>query len=249
MFGFSPNVRLPSVPYEIDYPFTVSGRPAEQRIAVGDLAVVHDPGTGLVSLFANGLNSQVKALHLGMMAEALLPPAARLLAQAFGCAYLVYANLPLLTPPQAVSAPDTVLSFARVEVGRVVVRRARWVAPVEQVPARRKGESDAGYLLRMVGWLVAHNIPARCFVRMSAGKVTTDPAMSHRLSKSRKPVYVDFANWYLVQDFERMLASSGPVVIFEEVLPAPRDALGPDPSQPSVTEFIVEISAPAASHG
>ena len=249
MFGFSPNVRLPSVPYEIDYPFTVSGRPAEQRIAVGDLAVVHDPGTGLVSLFANGLKSEVKALHLGMMADALLPPAARLLAQAFGCAYLVYANLPLLTPPQAVSAPDTVLSFARVEVGRVVVRRARWVAPVEQVPARRKGESDADYLLRIVGWLVAHSIPARCFVRMSADRVTTDPATPQRLSKSRKPVYVDFANWYLVQAFERMLAGSGPVVIFEEVLPAPRDALGPDPSQPSVTEFIVEISAPAAGHG
>jgi hypothetical protein len=248
MFGFTPNVRLPSVPYEIDYPFTVSCRPAGQRIPVGDLAVVHDPGTGLVSLFAGGLKSEVKALHLGMMAEALLPPAARLLAQAFGCAYLVYANLPLLTSPRAVSVPETVLSFARVEVGLVVVRRARWVAPADQVPARRKGEPDAGYLLRIVGWLAAHGIPARCFVRMSGDRVTTDPAMPRRPGKSRKPVYVDFANWYLVQAFERMLADPGPAVIFEEALPAPGGALGPDHGQPSVTEFLVEISAPAAGH-
>jgi hypothetical protein len=137
-----------------------------------------------------------------------------------------------------------VLRCARVEIGRVVVCRARWVVPTAQVPARPKGEPDAGYLLRMVEWLLAHDIPSRCFVRMNETPTTDGPDGERRFDKSRKPVYVDFANWYLVQAFERMLAAAGPVVVFEEALPAPEDAPDPEHGPASVTEFIVEISAP-----
>jgi hypothetical protein len=249
LFGFAPNVRLASAPYEIDYPFTVSGRPAGQRLPLRDLTVGHDPVTGLTSLFGHGVAAPIKALHLGMMAEFLLPPAARLLTQAFGCGYLVPAGVPMFTAPRSAPASHTVTRIARVEIGRVVVRRARWVAPTAQVPARVKGEPDAGYLLRIVEWLLAHDIPDRCFVRMNDVLATEGPGSELRIGKSRKPVYVDFANWYLVQVFERMLAGAGPSIVFEEALPAPEDAPGPEHGPASVTEFIVEISAPRGSNG
>jgi hypothetical protein len=251
LFGFAPNVRLASAPFEIDYPFTVSGRPAGERLPLRDLTVGHDPVTGMASLFGPGATSPIKALHLGMMADFLLPPAARLLTQGFGCGYLIPAGVPLFAVPQSTAEPAaemrSVLRFARVEVGRVVVRRARWVAPTPQVPARTKGEFDAGYLLRIVEWLMANDIPSRCFVRMNDVFATSGLGSEPLFAKSRKPVYVDFANWYLVQAFERMLAVAGPVVVFEEALPDLEDAPGPEHGPASVTEFLVEISAPEGS--
>lgn len=245
MFGFSPNVRMASVPYEIDYPFTVSGRPAARRIPVGDLDVVHEPGTDLVSLAAKGRNAAVKVLHLGMMADALLPPAAQLLVQAFGTTYLAGPTIRALTSSDVTSVPETVLAAPRIEVGRVVVRRARWIVPAEDVPVRDKGESDAEYLVRLVKWVRAREIPTRCFVRIYSREFidrSLTPAASLLSYTSRKPLYVDFANWYLVSIFERMHKEPGSAMVFEETLPAFQDALGPDRDGPSVTEVILEIS-------
>ena len=252
MYAFSPNVRLASAPYEIDYPFTVSGRPVEQQIPMNDLEVMHDPRTDSVRLVARSLRSEVTALHLGMMADALLPPAARTMTLAFGTGYYVHPSMPLLTPADALSAPKSVLTSPRVMLGRIVVQRARWVASTVLVPVRGKGESDAGYLTKIVTWLRAHGIPMHSFVRMFAldpRDGLAEPTSMRILGKSRKPVYVDFANWYLVMAFERMLKGAGPTVIFEEVLPAPADALGPAEADPSVTEFVVEISEPEAVGG
>ncbi|MFC4585736.1 lantibiotic dehydratase family protein [Sphaerisporangium corydalis] len=252
MFAFSPNVRLPSVPYEIDYPFTESARPAGERIPLSDLEIVHDPATDLARLAARGLGAEVRTLHLGMMADVLLPAAARLLAQAFGVTYYMRPSTPLLASSDAWSVPETVTAHARVEVGRVTIRRARWVAATGQVPVRGKGESDASYLVRIVVWLRAHGIPERCFVRVFDGDPLTGskvPTTRWILDKSHKPVYVDFANWYLVMAFERTLKGAGPVVVFEEALPGPQDALGPAGADPRVTELIVEISEPAGAGG
>jgi hypothetical protein len=244
MFGFSLNVRRPSVPYEIDYPFTSSRRPAEQRIPVNDLHVVHDPALGTVKLVAKGLGAQVKALHLGMMADLMLPPAARMMAQAFGAGYYLHPSQPL--PAVGTPAvPGTVTHVARVEVGRVVLRRARWIAPTPQVPARTKGDRDAEYLRRIVAWLREHGIPARCFVRAPVGQ----PGAGWFLDRSYKPAYVDFASWYLTLAFERRLERAGPVVIFEEALPSPEDALGVDPSAARVRELIVELTGAEAAGG
>jgi hypothetical protein len=245
LFGFSPNMRLPSVPFEIDYPFTVSDRSLDRRIPLNDLEVVHDPATDLVSLVARSLKSAVKTLHLGMMADLLLPPAARLMSGAFGRGYLGLQAFTAVEP--ALPDPESVLAVARVEVGRVIVRRARWVVMAELVPTRHKGESDGAYLLRIVAWLRGHGIPTRCFVRVLAAD-TLAPGERKRtpeevlFDKSNKPVFVDFASWYLVMVFERMPAGPGSVVVFEEALPAPEDALGTDPAGPRAMEFIVEIS-------
>ncbi|MFI5913336.1 lantibiotic dehydratase [Dactylosporangium sp. NPDC051541] len=249
LFGFAPNVRLAGAPYEIDYPFAVSGRPGGERLPLRRLTVGHDPVLGIASLFGPGVTSPIKALHLGMMADFLLPPAARLLTQAFGSGYLIHAGVPIFTALPSAPTAATVVRFPRVEIGRVVVRRARWVAPKAQVPMRDKGEPDAGFLLRIAQWLLAREMPSRCFVRMNDAPVADGPGGGGRFDKSRKPVYVDFANWYLVQAFERMLADAGPVIVFEEVLPAVHDAIGPEHGPASVSEFIVELRAPERHDG
>jgi len=239
LFGFAPNVRLATAPYEIDYPFTTSRRPAAERIPLNDLVVVADPATGLARLRCTRLGTRVRALHLGLMAESLLPPAARLLAVAFGASHYLHPSLPVPPPePTDLTGPVTVLP--RVAVGRVVLRRSRWIVPAGRVPVRAAAETDAGYLLRLVGWQRGLGLPTACFVRV----VTRGDAMAWLLSQDHKPLYVDFANWYLTLAFERLVRRAGPVVIFEEALPALDDAAGPSPDTARATEFIVEISGP-----
>ncbi|MBO3752456.1 lantibiotic dehydratase [Streptosporangiaceae bacterium NEAU-GS5] len=201
-----------------------------------DLEVAHDPKTGLAVLVVQDEGPELRPARIGALADVLLPSPARLLARAFAAAYLAHPGTPVLMSFGPLETPAAVVAQPRVEVGRVVVRRARWTAPLEQVPVRGDGQSDAGYLFRVVAWLRQNAIPMRCFVRVLAPD-------SHPWGKSRKPMYVDFANWFLVAAFERALTGAGPIVIFEEVLPGPRDAFGADPH---ATEFVVELSEPGA---
>jgi hypothetical protein len=237
-FSSSANRRPPTLPYDIDYPFVVSDRPASERIRLGELVVVHDADTDLVRLVWQRHGVEVRPVHLGMMADVLLPPTARLITYTFGAAhYLHTAALPILTSAAEPASPEAVIAIPRVEVGRVVLQRARWVVQAAELPVRAKGEPDGDYWVRLIGWLRDNNVPVRCFVHMWTGESARpgDP-FAWGFEKSRKPVYVDFANWFLVAVFERMLARAGNVVIFDEALPDPEDA------DPQVTEYLVEVA-------
>ncbi|MEU7745356.1 lantibiotic dehydratase [Nonomuraea sp. NPDC049158] len=244
------NRRVPHVAYEIDYPFAVSSRPAEERIPLGDLGMALDPRSGLLKVVSERLGADLSALHLGMMSDLLLPPAARLLIQVSGETHYVHPSIPLLADQADLDLPSSLVAYPRVEIGGVVIQRARWILPKELLPERAKGEGDAAYLLRLVSWLHEHDIPVRSFVRFAHSEEGEGAGdwTQWIFDKSRKPVYVDFANWFLVTAFEKMLASSGPMVIFDEVLPDFADALGPDPDDPSVTEFLIEISDQDGRH-
>jgi hypothetical protein len=241
------NRRTASLPYEIDYPLATSSRPVDERIPLGELTVVHDPARQLVRLFSPALGREVRSLHVGMMSDFLLPPVARLLVQAFGATHYVHPGIPLLSTHTDTVATDRVTHHRRVTVGRVVVQRARWHVPMDQFPLRDKGETADAHLLRLRGWLHGQSIPAQCFVRAWAGDLTgaedsTEGWEKWVFDKSRKPVYVDFANVYLVMALDQMLRDPVPVVILEEALPSRADALSPETGDPRVTEFVVEIS-------
>lgn len=248
LFGWSANARSASTSYELDYPFTTSGRPPGQRIRAGSCMAVHDPTTDLVGLRAEGVDAPILPVHLGMMADVLLPPLAKWLVNAFGHGYYFYPSSVLADPDLCPPAgADAVVRRPRVEVGTVVLRRASWAVPVGYVPCAEPGESDADYWLRLLAWLRGRHIPTQCFVRVRPAEHGSDPDTESMtrwlLDKAHKPVYVDFANWYLVMGFQRMLDDDGATVVLEEVLPKPEDA--PQPANdPVVTEFLIEISDP-----
>jgi hypothetical protein len=241
------NRRTASLPYEIDYPLATSSRAPDERIPLGELVVVHDSGPQLARLFSPRLGREVRSLHVGMMSDFLLPPVARLLVQAFGATHYVHPSIPLLSTHADSKVSDQMVHHPRVVVGRVVVQRARWLVPIAEVPVRDKGESADAHLLKVHSWLHERSIPTQCFVRVWAGDLTgagedTEGWEKWVFDKSRKPVYVDFANWLLLMAFDRMVRDPAPVVVFEEALPGRADALSPDAGDPRVTEFVVEIS-------
>lgn len=229
VFGTALNVRMPSTRLEVEYPGTVSGRPARDRIPLGRLLAAHDPTTGLVGLTAPG-HGPVRIVHLGLMVDQLLPPAARLAVRMSGFTVLAPG---WSDPSPPTTAPGEVTATPRVEMGSVTVRRARWRVGVTGMPSRTPGEQDAAYLLRLARWRRRHGIPSRAFLHAGGPGSATGAAFD----KSRKPLYVDWESWPLAATAERLLrAAPGPVVI-EEAHPDP----GAAPAGHRVIEMLVEV--------
>jgi Lantibiotic dehydratase, N terminus len=240
LHGSTLNLRSASAAYEIDYPFTVSGRPESERLALAELVAVHDVATDSVSLVAGPGLTAVIPLHLGVLSEYLLPPAARFLVQAFGPPSPAHLASPLFTPSGGAGTLHQVIRAPRLEVGHVVLRRARWFVPVPQVPAQSAGETDARYAFRLTAWLRRHEIPDRCFARVWEREVNMFS------TNARKPVYIDFTNWFSVAGFGRQIKMSE-TVMFEEAFPVPGDVMSCTSPDGSVTEFLVEISDATAA--
>lgn len=239
-FGASVNLRSPVAPFEIDYPYTTSTRPEGERIPLNDLMVRPGPDAPLMEVFSGTRGARVQPVHLGMMADPLLPPAARLLMAGFGQSYLLH---PSLSP---LKQPHGELGFQpRVEIGRVVVQRAEWLVAVERVPVQEAGESDAGHLLRLAGWLKSEGIPRSCFVRLRSGD---GDWMSRVFAKSRKPVFIDFSSMSMVAVFKSMTKDFAGVVAFEEALPDPAAAspFAEAGQDRRVAEFVLELAGEGA---
>ncbi|MER5360753.1 lantibiotic dehydratase [Streptomyces sp. NPDC002785] len=239
-FGSNVGLRASALPLEIDCPEGASDSPADRRIRLGDLLVRHDPELGLLVLHARGRTDEIRPVHPGLVAELWLPPALRLLMQSLG------ATSNLLIPGRRMFGDPSldevgeVLAQPRVVVGSTTVSRRQWVLPPGSVPTRAKGESDQRLLLRLADWLAGHGMPQRCFVRALDPRSVVSGEVWR--VKSRKPVYVDFANLLLIGVLERLLAAGPEQVVFlQEALP---DAgrLPDHGGGPRVTEYLVEIN-------
>jgi hypothetical protein len=91
-------------------------------------------------------------------------------------------------------------------------------------------------------WTRVHGIPTQSFVRiwrdgLRRGRGSAAQPQDWVFHKSRKPVYLDLASWYLVAALQRMLDGPASVAVFEEALPAPEAARQP-PDDPAVSEFL-----------
>ncbi|WP_431930482.1 lantibiotic dehydratase [Nonomuraea jabiensis] len=223
--GSTLNARPPSTRYEIDYPHSPGTRPPDLRLPLTDLHVTLCPDSGLPELRSKRLGRRVVPLHLGLAAEFRLPPAARFIERVFGPGYLLHPSSPPLVRMGRV--PSEVTRYPRVEAGRVVVQRRRWLAPVATLPVRAKGEGDAAYLTRLIAWADEYGVPHRSFVR-AWPEQTGDKGQD----KARKPLFLDLANLFLVKNFERQIRGCA-FALFEEALP--------DPGPERVTEYLIEV--------
>lgn len=241
MFGSNLNLRRPGVSHELDVPFGRSDRPAGRRIALRDLDVVHDPDAGALRLVHAGTGARVNVVHTGMMGEFFLPPAIRSLVDVFGPApTLLHAGYPLFLPPERDPRAGGVGRLARVAAGQVVLARACWAFRSGEFPLRRPGENDLTWWQRVIGWTSEHGVPSRCYARVMGADDTTGAAALLDL-KSRKPLYVDFANWHLVALLERAIGTDDQLIVISEALPDLADAPRYGDAR-HVTEMIVEVN-------
>jgi hypothetical protein len=244
LFGSNLNRRPPLARYELDYPGVASDLPAHRRIGLADLMVRFDAAQGLLQLVCPHLGVEVRPVHLGGMAEFLLPPALRLLVAVFGDqATPVRPTWRLYTDPDP--WPEAgVRVLPRVELGRVTVARAAWYLRGAQLPWRNKGEPDAAYALRLIERLEDQGIPQRCYARVITEEAWQQGPMA--VGKARKPIYLDQANWLSLTVFERALEYRNDRVVFHEALPDLAQALDYPGQGARVTEYVIEV--PVVGH-
>lgn len=128
----------------------------------------------------------------------------------------------------------------RLEVGRLVLERARWAIPLAEVPLRRSRESPATYFRRLTTWRGENGLPTRGFVRrLMAGVVSReayDPAQ-----------YLDWNNPLSFAALQRLVPggrheppADGWLVI-NELLPLPENALLTVDGRSHVAELLVQF--------
>ncbi len=258
--GSALNQRAPATEYVLGYPGTVSERPAGQQIPLGELTVVHDGATKRVRLEWERHGREVAPVHLGLGTAAMLPPLLYFLINAFGRSS--YYFTPALLTPGALDAGQpgratAMHSWPRLCAGRVTFRRAGWWLAATAIPRRAAGEADHAFLLRLARWRAETGLPDRCFIRVLRGDWPVDGTRGARiaptgpadplaaftpwLSKERKPLYIDFGSWHLVQVFERMVADASADLMVEEALPALADAPRTEGGERRVLELILEV--------
>lgn len=228
--GTSLNVREPCAPYEITYPWHGDARPGTGRLDLQDLWVERDDTRDLLRLRSARLGRQVRPLHLGNSAPWTLPRAAHLLVRAFG--EEPPEPIASIAPPGHWKAAPEVTLTPRARVGRVVVRReSRHLTPAA-VPARRAGESPGAYLVRLAEWRQETGIPETCFVK----------GLARRRFHENKPLYLDFANPFLLQAFGELLRRPNDAVVFEEALPDPMSAREHHGGE-HVMEMVIDVAS------
>lgn len=223
-FGRNLNLR-PASARGLDYPFTVTENP---QLSLADLRVTHSGGR-LVLRDAHG--AEARPVHLGMTSRLMLPPAWSFLISVFG-------EPPVALPPlwrlDAAPGQDRVRRRPRLQLGRIVVTRARWTMRAAELPIPDKGEPDAAYLVRLASWLRRHGIPKRFFARVL-------PSRRDAARKNRKPLYIDVTDHFLLLSLTRSTRAPDDLVVLEEALPDPAAAPGYGRYGRRVTEYVLAV--------
>ncbi|HZO70921.1 MAG TPA: lantibiotic dehydratase [Ktedonobacteraceae bacterium] len=238
VFGSNASLRRAQTPYELLYPGTVSARPSDRCFPLTDLDIIYDPSMNRLRLASRRLQRAILPVHLGLLDDSQQPPLYRFLLHVFSEG-AVHPLLSLFHMPdiKGCGAELPVQEYPRLYLGKLVIRRATWMVGAQSLPKREKGSSSFEYMLKVQRWLVAHQIPQECFIRIPAA-----------YTKDRKPLYIDFRNYLSVMLFEQMVKHTEQlanpverVLLIQEVLPGREDLVLSDGQATYVSEFLLEL--------
>jgi hypothetical protein len=254
--------------YEILFPASCSQYDKNQQLSLSDLQAIFDKTTQEFRLFSPRLNAQITPLHLGFSLTQMMPP----LYQALITTTQRYPKFDLLTLLEAlltIEEKKRTRRYPRVALGHIVLNRACWKVPLENIPTREQGETAFDYCVKINRWRESEGLPITCFRRVILDSETPllsqlndgetpiaeeDVAESQSEKQKRvsgqpdkvhkKPFYLDFRNPFLLSMFHMALKAlpPGTTVTFEEILPGPEHHLLTRDEQSYATECIFELS-------
>lgn len=234
-FGFTLNDHRRVLPYTLaDSPLLTPGD-AGTTLAIDDLLVHVEEETGLLALRSRRHRRPVRVVHTGMVVSIWQHPFAHLLTVLSG-----ESLLPAPVPPVTGVFPvDLRRDRPRLTAGRLTLVRGARRFSVAEVPVPRPGERPGRFLVRLEAWRRAERIPRRCFFTLWR-TFQEDPAQSS--AKWRKPIYLDFESWFLVQGLVNALnRPDARTLTITEALPDPVvPGVGDDGH---VSELIIEVQS------
>lgn len=213
-------------------------------LPLSDLSLMFDENARRLRLSSKSLQREVDLVHLGFLRDSNLPDALLLL-RALSPGYAddllsermaVYDTIDLA----AVANDEPIPPFRpRLEVGRVVLERARWAVRLDDVPLPRPGEKEHEFFRRIVEWCRIRNLPERAMAQRCVTGRPGSPVIS-------TPRYVDWHSPLTLATIERLVGGRPPQqaagwLLLRELLPRPEDARFHIGGAPHVAEWMIQF--------
>lgn len=257
VYGFNANVHDPLSELELffaDLPLTrQEGEEEVQRIEWEEVAFVYDKQTERVMLHHPSVG-KFQGVFFGTLIPLMIPTLVRMMINLFSNSLLPN-NLYMfeehrLTPDER---SQRIRVYPRIQFGRVVVSRKKWMVPRSELPLRGIKEEDFEWFARVQEWRERIGLPQRVFVKLSAMGEQEDPygVEEAQVGEQReadvdftqfKPQYIDFANPMLVRLFAKLILDSHQGLKIDELLPDLEEVEPLGYEHPYVSETTIELS-------
>ncbi|MCZ9346808.1 lantibiotic dehydratase family protein, partial [Streptomyces sp. TRM76130] len=253
-------------PHELVYPGSIARPGPSEPLTLADLFVHADHRRRRLQLVSARDGEPVDLVPLNFLYPAAAPGLYRFL-----CVFAptrtyrggLWEQLASADARSGRAVPPGPQRRPRVRLGGLVLDRASWSFPAQDVPEPGGGgEWDTEMLARFDRWRRAHGVPRHCFFQLISAPPPGDGpgdvleetrrwALQARSARLHKPHYLDSRNPFLLQVLARQLTEAADgTVIFRECLPSPADTSAAHPPQ-SAEEFFLEYtlsSRPARPH-
>jgi hypothetical protein len=187
-------------------------------IRLHDLALEID-GKERLRVIHRASGAEIVPLDLGMMAVSFAPLTHHILSSVSNSCMI--ANKPFHPFSWSFNEREKgVYRFPRLVFGRCIARRAGWCVHRENLPHRRKGDTDFSYFLRIRRWQRDLGLPEEVFVSGGTYFEWMEEKNFDRQSwNRRKPQYIHFRNHFLVSILEKIISEVRAWLYIEEMLP------------------------------
>jgi Lantibiotic dehydratase, N terminus len=120
---------------------------------------------------------------------------------------------------------ESVRCLPRMVFGRCILRRRAWLILREALPLRAGQDTDFGYFLQVRRWQRTMGIPDEVFATIEpyAGGESEAHEGSRQSWNRRKPQYIDFRNFFLVDVLAKLISEVRTRLYIEEMLPGRTD--------------------------
>jgi len=195
----------------------------DENVGVGEIKLndlsLRLESNGRIALIHHDWDTEITAMDLGMMEISFANASHHFLSSLSNFCFIVSRpfhpyNWISVTQKKPVEA------FPRLVFGRCILRRKAWSVLPDHLPHMKQDETDFAYFLRVQQWRRNLGIPEEVFVftELFADDEPAEP-VSRKAWNRRKPQYVHFQNFFLVNVFAKLIADTKKRLYVEEALP------------------------------
>jgi hypothetical protein len=146
-------------------------------------------------------------------------------------------SLQLRLPPALPQRADDHSSLDRLTLGRLVVRRRRWIIPLQSLPDMLSSGSEAEAFEAFSRWRLFHAIPDLVFL--------IEDVLSETGQSRRKPQYLDLTSPLFLGVLRSSLSHLSKALVLEEMLPLPESM----PRDEEGRTWVVELQLDSLALG
>ncbi|WP_437673951.1 lantibiotic dehydratase [Sorangium sp. So ce131] len=232
---------LTAAAIELPFEAVAEDRPA---VRLSELSLRYDPAASELRVCSLALGCDIEPIHLGFLRDTNLPDplfVLRALSPRIADETVAErADLYNLLDARDLAAGRRLRDHRpRLEVGRLVLERARWAVPAEEIPRKAASERYSSFFRRVAAFRRARGLPERGFARhvASGGGAVAALAASRML--------IDWSSPATLAGLDRLLgpkdAAAPGWLVITELLPEPEAAPLRIGGRPHVAELVVQL--------